>query len=342
MFARPTARTSLFALSALVLSNTAGCFLGEPTPEVSHLDARSPEDREPSRDEKSADPGPSGLPDEEPLPGMPGPASTDDEKTPVDPAARACDLAKPFGALEPLPFDTSAYETGGRLSADELTFYFSRKGGPGNMQPYVATRAAKNEAWGAATVIGSVDSSADDGYFTTTKDELVGFFASSRSGNLQIHKTSRAARSDAWGAIAIVTSLGSTSVEDDPFLVANGRAIYFDSNRSGTWTVYRAAIDAQGKVGAPAVVTTGMNAVVTGDELTMYFSRADGAQTDVLVSTRAKATDAWGEPALVSELSSTGNDRVTWISEDGCRAIVSSTCAGGAGSSDLYFVSKPK
>lgn len=337
------ARTSLFAFSALVLVSTAGCFLGEKTVEPSHLDDVSPAPAEPTHEEDTA-PESTGLPDEEPLPGMPGPEATNDDSTttPIDPGARACDLAKPFGALEALPFDTSAYETGGRLSADELTFYFSRKTGTGNMQPFVATRAAKNETWSAATVLGSVDSTADDGYLTTTKDELVGFFASSRSGNLQIHKTTRTARSDAWSGISVVTSLGSTSVEDDPFLVANGGAIYFDSNRSGAWTIYRAAIDAQGKVGTPAVVTTGTNAVVTGDELTMYLSRVDGAQTDILVASRAKATDAWGQPSLVSELSSGANDRVTWVSEDGCRAIVASTRTGGAGSSDLYFATKPK
>ena len=94
--------------------------------------------------------------------------------------------------------------------------------------------------------------------------------------------------------------------------------------------------------GAPSAIAAGTNAVVTSDELTMYLSRSDGTQADIFVTTRAAATDAWGEASLVGELSSGSNDRVTWISDDGCRAIVASTRPGGAGSSDLYEVAKPQ
>lgn len=337
------ARTSLFAFSALVLVNTAACNLGAEPDAPSRLDP-------PATIDDGADQGASDeemgvltptVPEEEPLPGMPS-EPPGDTQTPEAPPARACDLAKPFGGLVALPVNTSGYETGGRLSADELTMYFSRKIGTSSMQPFVATRASKNDGWSTAKVLTSVDSTGDDGYLTTTKDELVGFFASSRSGNLQIHKTTRAARSDVWGGISMVSALGSTSAEDDPFLVANGSAIYFDSNRSGAWTIYRAAIDAQGKVGSPVEIAAGTNAVVTGDELTMYLSRADGTQSDIRVAKRAKATEAWGTPTIVTELSSASNDRVTWVSEDGCRVIVSSSRAGGAGSSDLYFATKPE
>lgn len=336
------ARMSLAALSAFVFVNAAACGVGAEPGAPARLEPRAPTaaEPEPSADEELVGESTSLLP-EEPLTGMPAPEA--DTETPVAPAAPACDVTKPFGALAALPSSTSAYETGGRLSADELTFYFSRRVGTGSMQPFVATRASKDEAWSAATVLASVDSTADDGYLTTTKDDLVGFFASSRSGNLQIHKTTRAARGDAWSGISVVSALGSTSAEDDPFLVANGSAIYFDSNRSGTWTIYRAAIDAQGKVGVPAVITTGTNAVATGDELTMYLSRSDGTQSDIRVAKRATKTAAWGEPKIVAELSSpAANDRVTWVSEDGCRVIVSSNRTGGAGSSDLYFATKPE
>jgi len=38
-----------------------------------------------------------------------------------------CDLTKPFGAPKMLAVNTTAYETGGRLSSDELTIWFARR-----------------------------------------------------------------------------------------------------------------------------------------------------------------------------------------------------------------------
>lgn len=337
------ARTSFVALSVFVSLNAAACGLGSE-PEASGP-AEPPSWVEPEPASPGAEEEPVLDEDDAPLPGMPG-TPTDETETPTPPttppAKAACDPTKPFGALSPLPFNTAGYETGARLSADELTIYFSRAVGTGNMQPFVASRTSVDEAWGAPKLHAAVDGSGDDAYLTTSKDDLVGFFVSSRTGNLQIHRTSRAARTDAWANISLVSALGTTSIEDDPFLVPDGSAIYFDSNRSGAWSIYRAEIDAAGKVGAPVVVTSGTNAVVTGDELTMYVSRPSGGQQDIRAATRAAVTDGWSAPALVSELSSSADDRVTWVSADGCRVIVASARAGGAGSNDLYFATKPR
>ena len=288
------------------------------------------------------------------------PTTPANEATPEDPAtkpatmpaapASACDLTKPFGAPELLSaFSTTAYETGGRFSADELTFYFSRASS-GNMQPMMAKRPAKDQAWGKSTVITAVDTSTyDDSYFMTTADGLTAFMISTRQGDLDVFRTTRTSTTATWTAPALINAVMTTSTEDDVWVVPNGSAIYFDSNRSGNWELYRAAIDESGAVKAPAVVAGGpttvgdeTNPVVTPDELTMYFSRASGSQQEIRVSHRASVTEQWGQSALVTELNSTSNDRVTWVSDDGCRVVVSSSRAGGAGSNDLYLATRPQ
>src|SRR5690349_20008434 len=52
---------------------------------------------------------------------------------------------------------------------------------------------------------------------------------------------------------------------------------------------------------------------LTGDLLELYFNR----NSDIYTSTRASVTDAWGTPALVTELSTVYNETTPEITYDG-------------------------
>src|SRR5262249_22653445 len=161
-------------------------------------------------------------------------------------------------------------------------------------------------------------------------------------GDLDVFRTTRTSATATWATPTFISQVATSSIEDDVYVVPNGSAIYFDSNRSGNWELYRAAIDEAGAVKAPTVVAGGPTTVgdettpvATPDALTMYFSRTAGNAAEIRVSHRGSVVEPWGQTALVPELESTANDRVTWVSDDGCRVVVSSNRSGGAGSNDL-------
>ena len=261
-------------------------------------------------------------------------------------APPACALGAAFGAPKSLSINTAAYDNGGRLTADELTIYFQRRSSvtTADGDIYVATRVDKQSAFGAATKVAELNGSGPDGHLTTTASGLWGFLGSLRSGGVSIDLF-RAVRADAaapWGSPSRLDAASSTAADEDPFVLADGRALYFDSHRAGGGDIFRAAIDPAGTVSA-AVAVTGVNTsaaesepVVTLDERTIYFGR----NNFIYVSTRASATAAWGAAVPVTELNSPEPSAPDWISADGCRIMFSSD-RPGVGLRDIYFAEKP-
>jgi hypothetical protein len=272
----------------------------------------------------------------------------------------ACDKAKPFGAPVPVSVNSAVYETGPRLSADELTLYFARS--EAKRQMFSSTRATKDAAFGESALVPGLGDE-DNGYLTTTTDEMRAFFASKRTGSklLDVYTATRAAATGTWENVARVESLAviaaanppAAGVDDDnPWVLGAGNALYYDSKRASgfdDFDIFRAGIEAgvvSNPVGIGTVINTAEdeeNPVVSADELTLFFARRTTAnKQEVFVSTRAAATDAWGTPVEVPELNSPENDRPGWISADGCRIYISSQRANGAGLGDLYSAVRPQ
>jgi hypothetical protein len=245
---------------------------------------------------------------------------------------------------------TSEYETAARLSTDEKTIWFLRRATQASLagEIFVGTRPDTASAFTGITKVTELNGGSADGYLTTTSGDLLGYFVSMRTGNGDIYRTSRADAGMAWGSLAVVTAVSTTSLEDDAFVLADGRAIYFTSNRAGgSLGIYRAAVDVNGNV-SPAAAVSGVNtsadeteAVVTLDELTMYFARFS-TNRRIMVAKRAATNAAWGTATAVTELNLSTNDSPSWISPDGCRILVSSNASGGAGQRDIYFAEKPQ
>jgi hypothetical protein len=148
--------------------------------------------------------------------------------------------------------NSSAWDPSARVSADglQLLFHSVRGGGLGNEDIWVATRATKDDPWGAPVNLGApVNSPANDGEAVLSLDGLILFFNSDRaggSGNYDLWVTTRRTVGDPWAPpVNLGPSVNSPNVEWCGSLSADGSILYFCSDRPNTWgpcTIYQTVI----------------------------------------------------------------------------------------------------
>lgn len=247
----------------------------------------------------------------------------------ASPQAR-CDPAAPFGRPTVLrSLNTGANEEQATLSSDELTLYFSRDGGPGKYDIYQATRASTMAAFGNAVAMMGVNSADEDREPRVTADGLT-MFASTRTAITQPFRVAfatRASTNAAFGPLQPVPGVNGTASDSDPYISPDGRVLYFSSDRSGGYDLYRST-QTGGVFSAPELVPGAMlntpfkelTPVLTEDQLHLYFasSRSGTMSIDMFHATRASVQDAFGAPVSVSELNGTQDDLPSWISADNC------------------------
>lgn len=184
-------------------------------------------------------------------------------------------------------------------------------------------------------------------------DGLSLYFSASSPGEEQIYSATRAARdASAFSNAVPVDTLNSPALDGSPFVSANGRRIYFFSDRGGgagsrdIWLSERA--DSTAEL-APPVLLAGVNTRsleflpwLSADELLVLFvsSRPFGRDSDIWQATRASIDSAFGELVNVAALSSTATEGRVVLSSDGLRAIFSSDRPGGVGNGDLWTASR--
>ncbi len=131
------------------------------------------------------------------------------------------------------------------LSADGLALYFSgdyssspRPGGLGGADIWMTTRASRTAAWGPPVNLGaSVNSNERDFSPTICGDGLTLVFTSTRGGGMgswDLWMSTRASTEDVWNpAVNLGANVNSSNVEGECALSADGRALFFLSNRPG-------------------------------------------------------------------------------------------------------------
>jgi hypothetical protein len=221
------------------------------------------------------------------------------------------------------------------LSADELTLYFSRDdnggGANGNYDIYQATRASKTAAFGAPTAVAGVNTTtAQEREPSVTADGLT-MYATTRTiptaaAKYRIAFATRSSTADSFGPLQNVAVVNGTANDSDPFISADGRLLYFASDRSGSYALYR-SVQTGGVFSAPELVT-GTNLETTSDEgapllsedqLTLLFASSRRSTfADIFRATRATAQDPFGEPMPLNELNSVDHDIPSSLSPDGC------------------------
>jgi len=145
------------------------------------------------------------------------------------------------------------------ISGDGLTLYFSdglwdvqrpRPGGFGGGDIWATRRETLSDPWGVPENLGEgVNSSATEGGPSISSDGLSLFFECGRpggSGSYDIWMTSRVTPDSEWGPpVNLGPVVNSSALDVHPDISADGLALYFQSDRSGThdlWVTTRAAL----------------------------------------------------------------------------------------------------
>jgi hypothetical protein len=258
----------------------------------------------------------------------------------------ACNPASPFGTpVLVAGLESTATEGGLRLTPDETTGFFwsTRAGGPGTTNLYVATRTDRTAAFANVTLLSSINMAGNQYDPTVTADALTLAFGSDRAstdGTYDLFLATRATTADDFGGVTPLSSLNTSSNDQQPFLLPDGSEIYFSSDRSGDSDIYRAFTASGGGFGTPSAVTEINTAgiadehpVVSADDLTIFFSstRAGGlGNIDVWTATRANTASPFGALTDVQPVNTTSKDIPDWISPDGCRLYLHSDRDGGS------------
>ena len=136
--------------------------------------------------------------------------------------------------------NSSASDGVGSISADGLKLFLSsgRSGGSGGLDLYVATRVTTDDPWDPPIHLGPiVNSSATDAAPDISADGLMLFFASSRPGGIgdrDLWVAMRATASDEWSTpMNLGPTVNSTAYDSAPNISADGRTLYFFSERPG-------------------------------------------------------------------------------------------------------------
>ncbi len=152
------------------------------------------------------------------------------------------------------PIVNSQYDDDGpSISADGLSLHFSsnRPGGYGETDMWVTTRSTINDAWGEPVNLGrTVNSSLWEARPNISADGLTLFFGSNQlDGRVfcDVYMTKRETTQDAWGTpVKLGSAVNSYNDEDWPCISADGRTLFFESDRpggSGSWDLWQVSIE---------------------------------------------------------------------------------------------------
>jgi hypothetical protein len=193
--------------------------------------------------------------------------------------------------------DPSAGDFSLRLSFDALSLYFAstRAGGLGKADMYVATRKSRRDRWGAAVNLGApLNTDAFKAFPTPSADGTELYFNRSTTFDSQdsdIWVTTRASREQEWGAPRrLPREISSERAEFSPSLLADGKTLYFASERGGSidiWVSTRSSTSQEWssprrlgpEVNAPGAMT--LAPFISSDQQTLDFmsARPDSAAT---------------------------------------------------------------
>jgi len=103
---------------------------------------------------------------------------------------------------------------------------------------YLAERSDKGAPWGRPYPIDELNTAKGEGDPFLTSDGLTLFFASDAEGQSDLMVAERPSLTEPFGEPQLVAGVNSDGSETDPFLSADGKTLYFTSDRDGTQDVY--------------------------------------------------------------------------------------------------------
>ncbi len=261
-----------------------------------------------------------------------------------------------------------------------------------------AARCDVQKPFGTPTLVPNLNTSNDEYWFTTTRDELAGFvsYVVQSTSSATILTAGRRSIEDAFSTPnANITAAinNATGSEYGPSPVSDGLLVYFHRQVGSNIGIYAATrtagqsftagtsvnvdgpqllnalsatISADGMTlywldftefklhsatrgstptsftGHMVTSTMGLggNAVLTADELTLYYS--NGNQVDIMETTRASKSVPFEPGVPVANVNSAQSDYPTHLSHDGCVLYLVSRRAGGVGGPDIWEARRPQ
>lgn len=269
----------------------------------------------------------------------------DDPADPPDAPVAMCDPLGAFDAPQPLLMtDAPGSSADAALSADELSLYLTRLSAAGDHDLFVATRGSVNDPFGAPVPLTALDSTSDEAVPTLPAAGLDLVFESNRiaSEGIHLYVAQRASLLAAFAGPALLAGVGApdpTDNDEEPFLTADGKELWFISDRTGNSEIFRATRSGSGFGDAAPVAELGSSSaeqhvMLSADRRTVYFSSnrtAPGAKGgfDIFRAHRNSVSDGFGAPAVVPELNSKTDDAARWLSADSCRLYMHVQVTGG-------------
>jgi WD40-like Beta Propeller Repeat len=260
--------------------------------------------------------------------------------------------------------NTALFEGGPCLSQDGLTLLFgaARRNSLGMLDEdiYVATRETVAEAFGPAQNLGLTVNALGFGDYSPelSLDGLTLYFSSSRpggQGQADLYVTTRASIDDAWEpAQNLGPSVNSAYFEGQPSVSANGKTLYWDSDRPGGFGNFDIWVATRDNVGepfglavnlGPAVNTAGpeFGPALNQNEKQLFFSSGrpgNVGQIDIWVVERQTKSDAWGIPVNVDTLNSPFFQAMPAFRNNGQEVCFMSFRPGGFGGLDVWCASR--
>lgn len=192
---------------------------------------------------------------------------------------------------------------------------------------FVSRRASVATSWEPLSPLVELNTSGFESSPEVSADGLTLHFArdDGSGASMDIWVSTRATRSEPWGAAVQITELSTPELDTNPAVSEDRLRIVFSRGSSGTardlYEATRASIAAP--FGAPrqlAALATGANEggpmlALGGTSIVFFSDRAGG--NDLYLATRATPSSPFGPPQVLAELSTAGDESDPWISEDG-------------------------
>jgi len=278
-------------------------------------------------------------------------------------AAPRCNTTKQFG--EPVMLEslnTEFDDQTPRLFPDELGIVFSRRSAAGNFDLWTASRANRDEPFGAPSLLTTVNSVNSDMWPSQSADGLTLIFDADRTSTnvFRIWMSTRASVTQPFGPPALRPELMNNEFHG---ILANDRALYFASTArpgDGKADIWRADVSTTNTIGTPVRLVGGVNTgedeaapALTSDEKTIIFRRStttpgvppalDTVEYDVYIATRSTPQDGFGPSSKVDTLALPGIvETPGWVSPDNCALYGFSNAPGTPGGTNLYVAKRPQ
>jgi outer membrane protein OmpA-like peptidoglycan-associated protein len=246
------------------------------------------------------------------------------------------------------------------ISGDQNSIFFTSrrpdsKGGEkdndGNYMEDIYTASKTKKGWSNAKSIGSpINTDGNESTIAVSPDGQQILIYKDDEGDGNIYRTSL--DGDVWTTpVKLNDNINTKHWEPSAFISANGRTLYFVSNKPGGFggrDIYMSNLTSEGDWGKAVNLGATINTpydedapFIHADGITLSFS-SNGHNTmggfDIFTSLLS-SDDTWSEPVNVGyPLNTTDDDVFYVVSPDGRKAYFSSFRDGGFGEKDNYFV----